>query len=72
MWCQHVLGGPYIDSDVGTLLVFDSIYHSNATRVYLKEHKVKVYWGYHPQSVQGSVQHATEKGAQSWLLYWDY
>ena len=34
MWCQHVLGGPYVDKDVDILLVFDSYYHSNATRVY--------------------------------------
>ena len=40
-WWQHVLGGPYVDKDVDTLLVFDSYYHSNATRVYLNEHKVK-------------------------------
>ena len=41
MWCRHVLGGPYVDKDVDTPLVFDSYYHSNATRVYLNEHKVK-------------------------------
>ena len=41
MWSQHALGGPYVDKDVDTLLVFDSFYHSNATRVYLNEHNVK-------------------------------
>ena len=41
MWCQHVLGDPYVDKDIETLLVFDSFYHCNAARVYLNEHKVK-------------------------------
>ena len=38
MWSNHVLGGPYVDKDVNTLLVFDSFYHSNATRDYLYQH----------------------------------
>ena len=48
MWCQHVLGGPYVDKDIDTLHVFDSYYHSNATRVYLKEHKVKYIGAINP------------------------
>ena len=35
LWSDHVLGGPYVDKGVDTLLVFDLFYHSNATRDYL-------------------------------------
>ena len=46
--CQHVLNGPNVDKDVDTLLVFDSFYHSNATRDYLNQHKVKYIGALHP------------------------
>ena len=35
-----VLGDPYVDKDVNTLLIFDIFYYSNATSVYLKEHRI--------------------------------
>ena len=58
MWCQHVLGGPYVDKYVDALLVFDFYYHSNATRVYLKEHKVKYIGAINPNRLNG------QKGAR--------
>ena len=48
MWSQHVLNGPYVDKDVDTLRVFDSFYHSNVTRDYLNQHKVKYIRALHP------------------------
>ena len=47
MWSQHVLGGPYVDNDVDTLLVFNSFYRSNAIRDYLNQHKVKYVGAFH-------------------------
>ena len=47
MWCQHVLMGQYVDKDVDTLLVFDSFYHSNATREYLNQQSVKYVGAIH-------------------------
>ena len=40
MWSNHVLSGPFVDKDVDTLLVFDSFYHSNATRDYVNQHNI--------------------------------
>ena len=71
MWCQHVLGGPYVDKDVDTLLVYDSYYYSHATRVYFNKHKVNYIRASTPIGSRFSAKCYGE-GTQGWRLCWDF
>ena len=57
--------------DVDTLLVFDSFYHSDATRDYLNQHKVMYIGALHPNCFKVQCDYTPQKGLQSWRLCWN-